>query len=203
MWTLSGRPVNGCYEIIYADPAWRYTDRFIPTGAEAQYETTDLQGLCKLPVHELAAEHSCLFMWATWPLLFDALTLMTCWGFNYKNCAFDWIKVNKVKPTPFIGLGHWTRGNSEICLLGVRGKPKRLDAAVRQIVEEDERLVCAKLGRHSAKPPVIRDRILQLLGDRPAIELFAREKVPGWDCWGNEVPPETSVQLKAPEVPNG
>lgn len=89
-----------------------------------------------------------------------------------------------------MGLGHWTRGNTEPCLLATRGKPKRVDAGVRQVVIDhlDEETIFAQRGRHSAKPPEVRDRIVRLLGDVPRIELFARERVAGWDAWGNELP---------------
>lgn len=189
LWSCDGRPVNGLYELMYADPPWSYRDKNPQGGAEAQYKTMSVEDLCKLPVGHLAAPDSAMFMWATWPTLPDALRVLHEWGFRYVNCAFDWVKVNKIAPTPFVGLGHWTRGNSEPCLLGVRGKPHRVDAAVQQIV-------CAPVGRHSAKPPEVRDRIIRLMGDRPAIELFARERTPGWDCWGNEV--ESAVKLETP-----
>ena len=79
-----------------------------------------------------------------------------------------------------MGLGWWTRSNAEICLLAVKGKPKRKSASVRQ-------LIFAPVEQHSKKPDVVRDRIVELMGDLPRIELFARQTAPGWDVWGNEV----------------
>ena len=78
------------------------------------------------------------------------------------------------------GLGYWTRGNAEICLLAKRGKPKRYSAAVHQFI-------ISPIEQHSKKPDVTRDKIVELAGDLPRVELFARQKCPGWDAWGNEV----------------
>jgi N6-adenosine-specific RNA methylase IME4 len=187
-WSLQGRSVDGAYPIIYADPPWKYNDKLGAGG----YPLMSLHELTAMPVGALAHTDAVLFMWATWPTLPDALALGAAWGFGFKNCGFLWVKLNKVSPTPFLGLGHWTRGNTEPCLLFTRGKLRRVDAGVEQ-------LVMAPLTQHSAKPPEVRDRIIRLMGDQPAVELFARERAPGWDCFGNEVPPETSVQ-RAPEV---
>ena len=102
------------------------------------------------------------------------------WGFEYKTVAFTWAKTNKKSPGFFKGLGYWTRANPEMCLLATKGKPKRLSKSVRQ-------LIISKLQQHSKKPDEIRNRIVELCGDIPRIELFARQKTQGWDVWGNEV----------------
>lgn len=196
MWTLSGHVVDGCYDVLYADPPWSYRDKAPKGGAEEQYQTVSLADLCKMPIGALGKPDSVLFMWATWPTLPDALTLMQAWGYEFKNCAYLWAKINKKAPTPFFGLGHWTRGNTEPCLLGVRGKPHRVDAKVEQLLCDDN-LVAAKLARHSEKPNEVRERILKLMGPQSfAVELFARKQFEGWDSFGNELPPETSLQLK-------
>ena len=80
----------------------------------------------------------------------------------------------------FWGLGFWTRSNPEICLLAVKGKPKRVSASVHSVIQ-------APIEQHSKKPAETRDRIVQLMGDVPRVELFARQTAEGWDCWGNEV----------------
>ena len=120
-------------------------------------------------------------MWATFPMLKEALEVIEAWGFTYKTIAFNWVKQNKSGEGLFMGLGNWTRSNSEICLLAVKGKPKRASAGIRSVV-------LSPLQKHSQKPAEIRDRIVELMGDLPRIELFARETAPGWDAWGNEVP---------------
>lgn len=115
-------------------------------------------------------------------MLKEALELIEAWGFKYKSIAFQWIKLNKSGNGKFFGLGRWTRGNTEPCLLAVKGKPKRKCNSVSQIIEEPIR-------RHSQKPSITRDKIKELLGKEEVkgIELFARETAKGWDCWGNEV----------------
>ncbi len=120
-------------------------------------------------------------MWATFPMLREALQLIEAWGFEYKTIAFNWIKQNKRGSGLFWGLGNWTRSNSEICLLAIKGKPKRLSAAVHSVI-------MSPVQRHSQKPEEARERIVQLMGDLPRIELFARSAAPGWDVWGNEAP---------------
>ncbi len=102
------------------------------------------------------------------------------WGFKYKTCGFNWIKRNKKSNTFFFGMGHWARANSELCLIGTKGTIKRKSYKVSQIVYEP-------IEEHSKKPDIIRDKIIELVGDLPRIELFARHTVDGWDCWGNEV----------------
>lgn len=79
-----------------------------------------------------------------------------------------------------MGCGHWTRANAEICLLATKGRPQRLSKSVRQ-------LIVSPVEQHSKKPDVVRDRIVELVGDLPRLELFARQKAAGWDVWGNEV----------------
>ena len=120
-------------------------------------------------------------MWATYPMMREALFLIDAWGFTYKSIAFQWVKQNKSGNGYFFGLGRWTRGNTEPCLLATRGKPQRVSNSVSQ-------LVVSPLREHSRKPDEVRDRIVDLLGDVPRIELFARQATPGWDCWGNEAP---------------
>jgi len=140
--------------------------------------TTD--DICALPVADIAAKDCILFMWATFPNLPDAFKVLTAWGFTYKTVAFVWVKRNKKSPGWFWGLGHWTRANAEICLLATKGNPKRQSARVHQVID-------TPVEEHSKKPQAARDKIIELAGDLPRIELFAREQTPGWDVWGNEV----------------
>lgn len=124
------------------------------------------------------------FMWATFPQIADALQVMEAWGFEYKTCAFVWIKKNRKSDTNFWGMGAYTRANAEICLLGVTPGFKAADRvkshAVHQVIE-------TPIQEHSAKPDETRKRIVELLGDVPRIELFARKRTPGWDAWGDEL----------------
>lgn len=173
---------NKKYDVIYADPPWQYKDKTPPQGgAEAHYRTMPIHDIMKLPVSDICNDDCVLFLWATYPLLPDAFKLIEAWGFIYKTIGFQWVKKNKKADTFFFGLGRWTRGNTECCLIATRGKPKRESASVSQLVVE-------RITRHSAKPPVVRDKISELMGcDKSKIELFAREYTDGWDVWGNEV----------------
>lgn len=162
------------YSAILADPPWRfatYSAKGLGRSAEAHYDCLSLPEIKALPVGELALPDSCLFLWATNPLLPQALEVMAAWGFTYKTVAFCWSKRTKHGKW-HIGTGYWTRANAELCLLGTRGKPRRLSRGVRMLVE-------APIRQHSRKPDEVRAGIEALvLG--PYLELFARESAPGW-----------------------
>ena len=178
------------YNIIYADPPWQYADKGCNGAAEDHYSTMDLEDIKELPLQAITAPNCVLFMWATYPLIPEALKVIEAWGFTYKSVAFTWVKLNKNGYGHFLGLGRWTRGNPEICLLATKGKPQRISANVAN-------LTLAPLGRHSAKPAIIREKIVQLMGDLPRIELFAREQVDGWGLWGNDQALTTQPKAKA------
>lgn len=168
------------YSVINADPPWSYKNKGTRAAAERHYGTMSLEDIKNLQVEGIA-EHDCtLFLWATFPMLREALETIQAWGFDYKTVAFVWVKKNRRSDSWFMGLGNWTRSNTEICLLATRGRPKRVSASVRS-------LVVSHVGRHSAKPPEVREGIVRLMGDVNRIELFARERADGWDAWGNEV----------------
>lgn len=178
------------YAAIYADPPWHY--KVWAEGsqdsrlASAKYRVMTTAQIAAMPVAELAAVNSVLFIWITWPQLFDAKEVIEGWGFTYKTCAFSWMKANNRQidllqndiPAQ-VGMGYWTRANSEVCLLATRGKPKRRSAKVRQGIVEPRR-------EHSRKPDCVPGRIERLVTG-PYLELFARTRRPGWDAWGNEV----------------
>ena len=178
------------YNIIYADPPWQYRRSKVNGAAAFHYSTMSIDELCGLPVAELADKDCTLFLWATFPQLPEAFRLIKAWGFSYKTVAFVWLKKNKVADSWFYGLGFWTRGNAEICLLATKGNPKRQSNKVHQ-------LVISPIEQHSKKPDIVLDKILQLMGDLPRIELFARQTPAGWDVWGNEV--ESSISLRKEE----
>lgn len=171
---------NKLYGVIYADPPWSYRNKGTRAAAERHYHTMILEDIKALPVADIADDDCVLFLWATFPMLREALETIEAWGFEYKTLAFCWAKRNRSGNGWFWGMGNWTRSNPEICLLATRGHPKRVSAAVHSLVE-------APVGKHSAKPNEVRERIVELVGDIPRIELFARELVPGWDAWGDEV----------------
>lgn len=146
----------------------------------------NVEDICNLNVAELADEDCVLFLWATFPKLPEALQVIKAWGFQYKTVSFVWLKQNKSGNGWFFGLGFWTRGNAEICLLATKGKPHRKSNKVHQFIVSPLRL-------HSQKPNEAREKIVELMGDLPRLELFAREKADGWDAWGNEVESDVTI----------
>ena len=179
------------FGIVYADPPYSYrvwNKKDAGRTAESHYPTMDVEKICALPVADIAAEDSVLFLWATFPNLPQAFEIIKAWQYTYKTVAFTWVKKNRKSPGYFVSLGHWTRANAEVCLLATRGHPQRISKSVRQ-------LIVSPVGRHSQKPDEARTRIVELLGDLPRVELFAREKVEGWSAWGNEVQSDISLEL--------
>lgn len=170
------------YGIIYADPPWHYRDKASSgkRGVCFKYEVQSHDWVCNLPVKTISDTDCILFLWITMPKLNEVMEVIESWGFKYKTCAFTWVKKNRKKPTWFMGMGSWTRANTELCLLATKGNPRRVSASVLSVID-------SPLERHSKKPDIIRDKIVELCGDLPRIELFAREKVPDWDYWGNDV----------------
>lgn len=173
-------PSEGKYNIVYADPAWAYTNKPGRRWVGNHYPLMSADDICRLPVNRIAAHDSVLFLWATFPTLPNAFKVIEAWGFEYKTVGFTWIKKCRRRDSLFWGCGYWTRANAEICLLAVKGEPKRVCASVHSVIE-------TPIERHSKKPDIARTRIVQLCGDLPRIELFARQVIPGWDAWGNEV----------------
>lgn len=171
------------YNIIYADPPWHYKTWRDGTGtANKHYPTMKIQEIVAMKdtIQRISEKDCVLFLWVTFPCLLEGIKTLQEWGFKYKTCGFTWIKRNKVSDTWFFGLGHWTRANAEICLIATKGHIKRVSNKVSQIVD-------THIEEHSKKPNVVRERIVELIGDLPRIELFARQTAEGWDCWGNEV----------------
>lgn len=187
------------YGALLIDPPWRFEVWNRDTGngrsAELHYPTMSLSDLIALPVEPLMADDCVVFMWATWPTITDAFVLGKAWGLEYKTCAFLWAKMNKHMAGRFgivehianwfVGMGYWTRANTEPCLLFTKGNPKRLHADVRQ-------LIVSPVREHSRKPDEIYTRIERLVAG-PYCELFARQSWPNWARWGNEV--ESTVSL--------
>lgn len=181
------------YGIIYADPPWRYEQKSLRGAAEKQYPTMSIEEICALPVADIAAKDSALFLWATFPQLKEAFRVISAWGFKYKTLAFLWLKQNRKADTWFYGMGFWTRSNAEVCLLATKGHPSRQCAGIHQFV-------ISHIERHSKKPDEVRDKIVRLMGDLPRIELFARQKTIGWDVWGNEVECDITIPEKKEET---
>lgn len=173
---------NG-YGAILVDPPWAFKVWSKDTGqgrsAEAHYPTMQPHELAALPVRDLAVKDCALFMWATWPVLPQALALGAAWNFEYKTAAFVWAKTLRSGFGWFFGMGYYTRANTEFVLLFTRGAVKRKERNVRQ-------LIVAPFTRHSEKPSEQYRRIERLV-EGPYIELFARQRRDGWDALGNEI----------------
>ena len=172
------------YKIIYADPAWNYTatSNKIPSRKKEgqSYNAMRMIDIYDFKIPE--TDKDCvLFMWATSPLLPEALYTIKCWGFEFKTIAFTWIKKNKKSTnTNFWGMGSWTRANPEYLLLATKGNPKAVSHSVHSVIE-------SPIEEHSKKPDIIRDKIVELCGDVKRIELFARKRCEGWDSQGNQL----------------
>ena len=173
---------DGKYSVIYADPPWRYDDGGNPHGGvDGQYPTMDLDEIKELPINKISADPGILLLWATFPKLPEAFEVIRAWGFTYRTLGFSWIKTN-ADGTPFFGAGYYSRSNCEVCLLSVKGDAHSLvkSNSVSSVVMSPRK-------NHSHKPDVVRDRIVELFGDVPRIELFSRDTIPGWNCWGDQV----------------
>lgn len=182
------------FEVILADPPWKYNDQKSnnPALGGITYPVMSIDDLCRMPVKDIAHKSSILFMWATMPLLPEAIRVMHSWGFKYTTCAFVWVKLNPkgnltkqnkdiiLSGGVYSGLGHWVNGNAELVLMGKRGKPKRFNKNVKQII-------FAPRGRHSEKPSEIYTRIENLVIANNRLELFARKIQANWTSLGNEL----------------
>ena len=172
------------YAVIYADPPWAYqvwSKKGKGRSAESHYPTMPKEDIQNLPVASICKQDSVLFLWVTAPCLIEGIELIKAWGFTYKTVAFTWVKQNKKSDSLFLGMGYYTRANAEYCLLATRGK------VLERKSHSVSSAVLSHIERHSKKPDEVRERIVELFGDVPRIELFAREYANGWDCWGNEV----------------
>lgn len=183
------------YKVVYADPPWLYRNkgigRLMKSGSADKYPCMDLEEIENLPIQNLADKNSVLFLWATVPLLPEALEVMSAWGYKYKTLLV-WRKIMS------LGLGYWFRGQIEILLLGVRGKIKAFRIQKPNFIQ-------TKVGKHSEKPDEFR-KLIEETGLSPCIELFARGKrkrntlfgdvdgFEGWDIWGNEC--ESDIDMR-------
>ena len=178
---------NKKYKIIYADPPWSYnkysnskkniSDKVRVT----PYDPMPLEDIKNMPVPLIADDDCVLFMWVTFPCLEMGLEVIKAWGFKYKTVGFNWLKKNKRGIGWFMGFGHYTRSNGEICLLATKGKGSKV------LKKNMSQVVVTPLTVHSEKPSIVMKKIVDLYGDESRIELFARKQISGWDCWGNDL----------------
>lgn len=167
---------RGHYGAILADPPWGFdtysAEGVVPARGEQPYETMGLHEIAGLPIPEIAAKNCALFLWQSDSLPHAAALLAAAWGFRIvTDNVFIWRK-------PSIGMGYWSRKEAETVALLVRGRPARKSKGVRQVIDAPRR-------EHSRKPDEIYNRIEELV-DGPYLELFARQRRPNWDVWGNQ-----------------
>ncbi len=170
------------YGVILADPPWRFrtwTDTNDAKSARRHYDLLEPDEIRALPVAEWAAKDCALFVWATWPTIFQTEPVIRSWGFRYSGLAWEWFKFNPTSGKAAFGLGYGTRKNLEPCLLALRGKPTLKSRSERDWLSAPRR-------EHSRKPEEQYERI-EAMYDGPYLEMFARQTRPGWDAWGNEV----------------
>lgn len=183
------------YSVILADPPWGFKVWDDETGsdrsASKHYPTMRLDDIKALPVADLAARDCVLLLWVTDPFFPAGLDLLRAWGFVYKTVGYHWVKETR-DGRPAMGNGYWTRANPELCLLAVRGRPKRVAKDVRRLISEPAR-------EHSRKPDCVYERTERLLRG-PYVELFGRTRRPGWTTWGNDVGRFVSLPERAERV---
>lgn len=178
------------YNLIIADPPWEYDTNGYMGSTKNHYNTMSISEICKLPVEELAAENCALFLWCTAPMMQKAFQVIESWGFTYKTVFFNWIKTckHKCKPTQRV-TGWYTRNAVEYVLVATKGNINQFrdkSLAISSIFEQYSAV-------HSEKPMYPMQMIVKMYGNLPRVELFARKKTYGWDCWGDQISTQPSV----------
>ncbi len=166
------------YRVLYADPPWEYNDEcndgaVQSGGSKGHYPTMTLSELCLLPIHDISDDNSVLFLWATSPMLPEALQVAKSWGFTYKS-SFIWDKVKH-------NMGHYNSVRHELLLICTKGSCLPDSKELIDSVQSIERT------KHSVKPEEFRIIIDKLYPNGNRIEFFARRKVNGWETWGDEI----------------
>lgn len=177
---------KGHYAAIAIDPPWKFKRRSMKNASRLPpYRTMTFSEIKALPVQELAAKDCVLFLWTTGPHLVESIEIMKAWGFKYSSLAFVWIKTNPNAGHLFydrnsfhVGMGYTTRKNAEYCLLGRRGRPKRMSKKVQELIIEARR-------EHSRKPEQFYERVLEYSAG-PRADVFSREDRVGFDSFGDQ-----------------
>jgi len=189
------------YNIIYADPPWSYYNDMTVDPAQnhsgkglmkkVPYKVMSSSEIRALPVGDIADKDCILFIWTTDYHLTRCCEVIKAWGFEYKTVGFAWQKLNK-QNNPVCFMGTYTlKSGVELCLLATKGKNANKLVKSRKV----RALISSQRETHSKKPDEVRERIVELCGNIPRIELFARNKSEGWDVWGNEVASDIVLSL--------
>jgi len=182
---------NKKYQIIYADPPWSYYNdsdsypgKTTTVGMRnVPYPVLGTKNIIAIPVNKITDNNCILFIWTTDYHLEKCLQVIKGWGFEYKTIGFIWLKKNKQGSSVCFMGAYTLKSGIELCLLATKGKYAHKLIKKHNI----KSLIESPREEHSKKPNEVRERIVELVGDIPRIELFARQKIDGWDCWGNEV----------------
>jgi len=168
-----GKPPKENFDVVYADPPWRYDfSKSKSRAIESHYGTLPLDDICNLKIS--AKKDSVLFLWATAPKIREALQVMESWGFEYKT-NMVWVKEK-------IGMGYHARGRHELLFIGIKGKGK-----LNTAIEKYESVILQPRGVHSKKPEIVYTIIEASYPNCSYLELFARNTREGWASWGDEI----------------
>ena len=177
---------SGPYDLAVADPPWPfYGDPNKMAAAGKHYNLMSLDEIAAVPVPAILAKRAAVFLWATCPRLPDAIQTLDAWKLFYRGVAYVWIKTTK-KGVPIGPQGIPPTFVKPVCELLLVGTTNKLGRPFPILTSKARQLVYAPRGKHSEKPAIFRDLIVELCGDRPRIELFARQSVEGWNTWGLE-----------------
>ena len=180
---------------ILVDPPWRFANRTGKIAPEhrrlARYPTMSVAELKQLPVVDLAREQSHLYLWCPNALLAEGLSVMQAWGFTYKTNLI-WYKVRKDGGPDGRGVGFYFRNVTEMVLFGIRGRLRTLSPGRRQT-----NIIVHRKREHSRKPPTLHQIVTQC-SPEPRLELFSRDRVAGWEHWGNEVDSYEKTRVQRP-----
>lgn len=179
LWPFAGMPPLS-YDLIFADPPWlfeNYSERGEGKNAVVQYDCMPTDEICAMPVNQLARGDAWLWLWATSPMLPDAMRVMSAWGFRYVAFA-PWLKRGRTGKLAF-GQGYIFRECCELVLVGKIGNPRVHSRSVRNVIEAPRR-------KHSRKPDEAYETAERLFGPVRRADLFTRQVRDGWDAFGNQ-----------------
>lgn len=175
------------FDVVYADPPWpMWGDPLKNAAAGKHYRLMTMQELSALPVREIMSNHAVLFLWVTCPRMDLGIDLIRAWGLHFRGIPYIWVKTRKdgkiingqgIPPT-------FTKPTAELVLAATTNKVGRPFPILSM---NQAQIVLASRRKHSEKPLEIRKAIEELCGDRPRIELFARERFPGWEVIGDAI----------------
>lgn len=187
--------LKGCFSTILADPPWRFSNRTGKVAPEhrrlKRYHTMTLRDICEMPVAAHADSNAHLYLWVPNALLAEGMAVMEAWGFQYKT-NLVWYKIRKDGGPDGRGVGFYFRNVTELVLFGIRGRMRTLAPGRSQV-----NVLATRKREHSRKPDEFY-RIVERCSPGPYLELFAREKVPGWVQWGDEIETYCKTKCIAP-----